>query len=72
MPIMNGNEATRRIRQLENKEIALVPILGLTASVRAEQQTEMERAGMDGVIHKPYKTEDLVQRITLLVEKASQ
>ena len=72
MPIMNGNEATRRIRQLENKEIALIPILGLTASVRAEQQTEMESAGMDGVTHKPYKTEDLIQSIRTLMGKASQ
>lgn len=69
---MNGNEATRRIRQLENKQIASVPILGLTANVRAEQQTEMQKAGMNGVIHKPYKTEDLVKKITQLVEKASQ
>lgn len=64
MPVMNGNESTRRIRKLENKKIASIPILGLTANVRAEQQTEMEKAGMNGVIHKPYKTEDLVNRIT--------
>lgn len=70
MPVMNGNEATKRIRQLENKEIASIPILGITANVRAEQQTQMEKAGMNGVIHKPYKTEDLVKRITQLVEKA--
>lgn len=46
MPVMNGNESTRRIRKLENKKIASIPILGLTANVRAEQQTEMEKAGI--------------------------
>lgn len=69
MPVMDGNAATRAIRQLENKDLAFVPILGVTANARASQQTEMEQAGMDGVIHKPYRMEDLVKKIRRLMEK---
>lgn len=42
MPIMDGNTATRSIRELERQgEIEHIPILGVTANVRGEQQTEM-------------------------------
>lgn len=42
MPIMNGNAATRTIRELERQgKIEHVPILGVTANVRSEQQAEM-------------------------------
>ncbi|XHG06125.1 hypothetical protein AWENTII_009332 [Aspergillus wentii] len=68
MPVMDGIKSTRAIRGLENKEIASVPILGLTASVREEHQDEMEQSGMTGVVHKPYRTEDLVKRIRQVID----
>ncbi|KAK5732280.1 hypothetical protein LTS12_027148, partial [Elasticomyces elasticus] len=48
MPILDGNAATRQIRELAEKgEVDKIPILGVTANVRGEQQDEMVRAGMD-------------------------
>ncbi|TKA47351.1 hypothetical protein B0A55_11995 [Friedmanniomyces simplex] len=64
MPVMDGNAATREIRELEKKgEMKHVSILGVTANVRGEQQDEMVESGMDDVISKPYKIEDMVQKI---------
>lgn len=63
MPVMDGNAATRVIRQSEHRSIASVPIIGITANVRPEQENEMKQAGMDSVIHKPYRMEELVKRI---------
>ena len=68
MPVLDGNEATRRIRKLEaSGEVEHIPILGVTANVRAAQQDEMRAAGMDDVISKPYKIGELVRRIDGLI-----
>jgi len=52
MPVMDGLEATRRIRQ-EVPGGARVPIVGLTASALKEQAEACRAAGMDDVIAKP-------------------
>ncbi|KAJ5982723.1 hypothetical protein N7451_012823 [Penicillium sp. IBT 35674x] len=67
MPVMDGNSATKTIRQLEKGSDAHVPILGVTANVRATQQSEMLTAGMDGIVHKPFRTEELVAKISQFV-----
>jgi signal transduction histidine kinase/CheY-like chemotaxis protein len=47
MPIMDGNTASKAIRELEsNGELEHIPILGVTANVRGAQQDEMIEAGM--------------------------
>ncbi len=53
MPEMDGIEATRRIRALEGGRE--VKIVALTASAFVEQHREMLEAGMDDVVHKPYR-----------------
>jgi len=67
MPVMDGNSATRAIRDLERDSGRHIPILGVTANVRAEQQAEMLEAGMDGIILKPYKTSDMFEKINYLI-----
>ncbi|KAB8259481.1 hypothetical protein BDV32DRAFT_138823 [Aspergillus pseudonomiae] len=67
MPVMDGNSATRAVRDLEKHGMAHVPVLGVTANVRAEQQAEMKAAGMDDIIHKPYKMQDLCDKIQQLI-----
>ncbi|CAK3811757.1 histidine kinase [Lecanosticta acicola] len=64
MPVLDGNGATRKIREFEKEEkLDHIPILGVTANVRGAQQDEMLAAGMDDVISKPYKIEDMVAKI---------
>jgi CheY-like chemotaxis protein len=49
MPVLDGNSATKTIRELESQGLVLhVPILGVTANVREEQKEDMLSAGMDG------------------------
>ncbi len=52
MPVMDGLEATRRIRA-EIPGGARVPIVGLTASALRDQVEDCRAAGMDEVIAKP-------------------
>jgi len=49
MPVMDGLEATRRIRASGRR----VPIIGLTASMMKERISECREAGMDEVLAKP-------------------
>ena len=58
MPVMDGLEATRRIRQ-DIAGGARIPIVGLTASALKEQVEACRAAGMDDVIAKPLERERL-------------
>jgi CheY-like chemotaxis protein len=68
MPIKDGNAATQEIRQLQDEgKAGYSHILGVSANVREAQTTSMRDAGMDDVISKPFKVDDLVKRIRSLV-----
>ena len=53
MPVMNGYEATKIIRELSNKELASIPILAMTANAFETDRQEAIRCGMNGHIAKP-------------------
>lgn len=52
MPVMDGLEATRRIRS--DPQLAHMPILGLTANVRSEDHHACMSAGMNDIVTKPF------------------
>jgi CheY-like chemotaxis protein len=57
MPVMNGYETTRRIRQKE--AIAKLPIIALTANALADERDRCRAAGMDDYLAKPFRKEEL-------------
>lgn len=59
MPVMNGYEAAREIRKIENKEIASIPIIAMTANAFEEDKNEALKSGMNGHIAKPVDVEKL-------------
>ena len=69
MPVMDGYEATKRIRKLSDNAKAQVPIIALTASAMVEIHQEVSQAGMDGFISKPFEPNDLYNAIISLIEK---
>jgi len=59
MPIMNGYEATKKIRELGTK-ISKIPIIALSANAFAEDKAASKAAGMDDHISKPINIEELL------------
>jgi PAS domain S-box-containing protein len=59
MPEMNGYEATRKIRALEDTYFKELPILALTASAMMDSEKMIFDAGMNDIITKPFKAEEL-------------
>ena len=53
MPVMNGYEAVREIRSLENQKLASIPVLAMTANAFEEDRQKALESGMDGHIAKP-------------------
>jgi CheY-like chemotaxis protein len=57
MPIMDGLDATRRIRSLPGGD--RVKIVAVTASVFKEQEPELRAAGIDEYVRKPYRFNEI-------------
>ena len=69
MPVMNGYEATRAIRQLADKRLASVPIIAMTANAFQEDKAKALSEGMDGHVAKPLKVEVLLQAMQEALQK---
>lgn len=64
MPVMNGVDATRVIRQLEEAQGGRhCPIIALTANARREDQDRCLDAGMDGFLRKPIRKAELLDAL---------
>lgn len=57
MPIMDGNEATKKIRAMERKDAKVIPIVAMTAYIFTEDIRASIQAGMDMHIAKPLNTQ---------------
>lgn len=60
MPIMDGYEAARAIREMAREDAGGVKIIALTANAFREELEGARKAGMDGVITKPVDVEQLL------------
>ena len=63
MPVMDGLEATRRIRSSENPLGKTIPILAMTANAFLEDMQKSREAGMDEHLSKPVDISALEQTV---------
>lgn len=67
MPEMDGYQATRTIRKLENKELASIPILAMTANAFEEDKQEALKCGMNGHLAKPIDIDVLFETLNKIL-----
>jgi len=60
MPNLNGIEATKQIRLIENG-LPSTPIIAVTANALVEDRERFIQAGMDDYISKPYGEADIIR-----------
>ena len=72
MPVMDGYDATRKIREIEagQNNIEPVPIIALTANASEEDRQSCQQAGMNDVVTKPFKKEMLYQSLKKWTSKS--
>ena len=63
MPVMNGYEATKEIRALDNPALAGITILAMTANAFDEDRKKALKCGMDGFLSKPIVIEELISTL---------
>lgn len=63
MPIMDGYEATRKIRKLKNPETANIPIIAMTANAFEEDRQKALEAGMNEHVSKPIDLARLLEAV---------
>ena len=62
--VMNGHDAAKAIRRLENKELASIPILAMTANAFEEDKRQALMCGMNGHIAKPIDIDRLFETLS--------
>lgn len=70
MPVMNGLEASRKIRGMSRRDALKVPILAMTANTFQEDREEAACAGMTDFLPKPFDAEQLYEMILHTVNPA--
>jgi signal transduction histidine kinase/ligand-binding sensor domain-containing protein/CheY-like chemotaxis protein len=67
MPVMDGFEATRQIRELDGDR-SRVPIIALTASAFKEDRERAQQVGMNDFLAKPFQERELIAKCIALAE----
>ncbi len=67
MPVMDGYEASRRVRALKDKGLSEIPIFAMTANAFEEDKQEALKNGMDGHIAKPIDIEKLFDTLSMVL-----
>jgi PAS domain S-box-containing protein len=60
MPVMNGYEATRRIKKADKT----IPVISLTAYAMSDDREKSFRAGCDEYVSKPFNPADLLEKMS--------
>ncbi len=67
MPVMDGYTATKEIRNLENPQIANIPIIAMTANAFDEDKQKCYSVGMNGHLAKPLDVDIVMKELAKLL-----
>ena len=63
MPVLNGYEATKKIRGLDTEYAKRLPIIAMSANAYEEDVRESLASGMNGHIAKPFDPQELAAEL---------
>ncbi|MDE7252814.1 MAG: response regulator [Acetatifactor sp.] len=63
MPVMNGYDAAKAVRQSEREDLQMLPIIAMTADAFSEDIKKAQNAGMNGHIAKPINIDKLMETL---------
>lgn len=69
MPVMNGYDATKAIRGLDDPAKAQIPIIAMTANAFEEDREEAMSVGMNGYVAKPIDIKKLMETLDAILRK---
>ncbi len=69
MPVMDGYTATKEIRNIEDRRIADIPIVAMTANAFLEDKQRCIEVGMNGHIGKPLDIKILIQELSRVLKQ---
>ena len=69
MPIMDGYEAVKHIRALENEGLANIPIIAMTANAFEEDKRKALETGMDAYVSKPIDIDKMLETMMDILKK---
>ena len=67
MPVMNGYEAAKAIRALDDKQLASIPIVAMTANAFDDDKQQALDSGMNAHVAKPFDIDSLMELLTELI-----
>nr|MBC7612458.1 response regulator [Pseudopedobacter sp.] len=67
MPLVDGYEATKSIRKVEDSKKANIHIIALTASVSNDMETKIKESGMDDYIYKPFNAKEMYVKLKAIL-----
>jgi two-component system cell cycle response regulator DivK len=70
LPVLDGHEATRRIRQ--NAELAAIPIIVVTSYALSGDDAKAMAAGADGYVAKPFSPRQLLATIRRFLPESGE
>lgn len=71
MPVMDGIEATKEIRNLSREDAKCIPIIAMTANAFDEDVEQTEKAGMNAHLSKPIQTQVMFSTLSKLLSTNS-
>ena len=69
MPILDGYEATRKIRALDRPDAKTIPIIAMTADAFKDDIKKCRDAGMNGHIAKPLELGPMFRTLLTAIQK---
>jgi len=69
LPVMDGYQATKIIRSLDDPKLANVPVIAITANAYSDDKAKAFDSGMNAYVTKPFNKHELMEVLKLIIKE---